>query len=86
MPRFFDPIERLPLACGALIVEITIDEFDRLGQPARGFGLPDLPVASRTDTLNERVSSDGIGGVWREWRHGVVISLVLILACRLNSC
>ena len=53
-----------PFAGGALIVEIAIDELDCLGQSTRSLGLPDLPITTRPDTLDERISGNRISGVW----------------------
>ncbi len=66
MAGLLDPLERLQLAGGALIVEITVDQFDRLLQAAGRFCLPDLAIAARPDPLDQSVAGNRLAGLWLE--------------------
>ena len=58
MPDLFDAIERFQFALGAGLVEPAVDELDRLAQPARDLGFPDLTVAAAAQTGTQHVAGN----------------------------
>src|SRR5262245_55138214 len=58
MSELLDAVEGLELAGGFFVVEIPVDEFDRLLQTAGSVDLPDLAIAARAESLNDAVAGD----------------------------
>jgi len=51
-----DPVQRLQLARGPIVVEVAVDELDGLHQVARRLRAPDFAVAADADTFLDDVS------------------------------
>ena len=56
MPHALDPLQRLELLRGELVVVVAVDDLDRFLDAARRLGPPHLGVAARADAIGQRVA------------------------------